>query len=130
MVPPAGTLVLEAGNEIVVAEEEAPPAPPPAPKVIYSQSMPFLVKRPQLAGYVGDAGFDPVGFSEIFPMVRRVPDAAGFPPPPPRPNRAGHARLIVLTHPQHLKSGCKRYEINYEPESSRSSSCACHPALL
>lgn len=43
---------------------EAAPAP-----VEYSESLPFLVKRPQLKGYVGDVGFDPVGFSEILPMV-------------------------------------------------------------
>merc|ERR1719171_3204410 len=47
------------------AEEEAPPAPP---AVEYSESLPFLVKRPQLKGYVGDVGFDPLGFSEILPM--------------------------------------------------------------
>merc|ERR1719182_710201 len=52
------------------AEEavEAPPAPPPPPAVEYSESLPFLVKRPQLKGYVGDVGFDPIGFSEILPM--------------------------------------------------------------
>ena len=52
--------------EAEAVEEEAPPAPP---AVEYSESLPFLVKRPQLAGYVGDVGFDPVGFSEILPMV-------------------------------------------------------------
>uniref|UniRef100_A0A7S4B945 Chlorophyll a-b binding protein, chloroplastic n=1 Tax=Chrysotila carterae TaxID=13221 RepID=A0A7S4B945_CHRCT len=51
------------------AEEEAvPPPPPPPPPVEYSQSMPFLVKRKALNGYVGDVGFDPLGFSEILPM--------------------------------------------------------------
>merc|ERR1719454_736052 len=45
--------------------EEAPPAPP---AVEYSESLPFLVKRPQLKGYVGDVGFDPLGFSEILRM--------------------------------------------------------------
>merc|ERR1711988_403607 len=44
------------------AVEEAPPA------VEYSESLPMLVKRPQLKGYAGDVGFDPVGFSEILPM--------------------------------------------------------------
>ena len=48
-------------------EEAAPPAPP---AVEYSESMPFLVKRKALSGYVGDVGFDPVGFSELLPMVR------------------------------------------------------------
>merc|ERR1719229_773042 len=53
----------EAADE--ATEEPAPPAPPVN---IYSESMPFLIKRPQLTGYVGDVGFDPVGFSEILPM--------------------------------------------------------------
>jgi len=48
--------------------EEAEPAPPPPPAVVYSESMPFLVKRKALDGYVGDVGFDPLGFSEILPM--------------------------------------------------------------
>merc|ERR1719443_551504 len=55
--------VKEAEAEEAAAEaEEAPPA------VEYSESLPFLVKRPQLKGYVGDVGFDPLGFSEILPM--------------------------------------------------------------
>jgi light-harvesting complex I chlorophyll a/b binding protein 4 len=29
-----------------------------------SESMPFLLKRPNLAGYVGDVGFDPLGISD------------------------------------------------------------------
>merc|ERR1712129_533891 len=33
-----------------------------------AESLPMLVKRPQLKGYVGDVGFDPLGFSEILPM--------------------------------------------------------------
>jgi len=49
-------------EEKTEAAEEAPPA------VEYSESLPMLVKRPQLKGYAGDVGFDPVGFSEIFPM--------------------------------------------------------------
>ena len=54
------------------AEEAAAPAPPPAPPPVeYSESLPFLVKRKALKGYVGDVGFDPLGFSEILPMVRR-----------------------------------------------------------
>ena len=51
-------------------EEAAPPAPP---AVEYSESMPFLVKRKALSGYVGDVGCDPVGFSELLPMVRAQP---------------------------------------------------------
>ena len=50
--------------------ETAAAAPPAAPAVEYSESLPMLVKRPQLKGYVGDVGFDPLGFSEILPMVR------------------------------------------------------------
>merc|ERR1719502_1687266 len=52
----------ETKTEAAAAEEAAPPA------VEYSESLPFLVKRPQLKGYVGDVGFDPLGFSEILPM--------------------------------------------------------------
>merc|ERR1719183_2771019 len=48
------------------AEEKTEVAAPPA--VEYSESLPMLVKRPQLKDYAGDVGFDPVGFSEIFPM--------------------------------------------------------------
>jgi len=50
------------------ATEEAAAPPPAPPAVEYSESLPFLVKRPTLKGYVGDVGFDPVGFSEILPM--------------------------------------------------------------
>jgi len=49
-------------------EEEAE-APPPA--VEYSESLPFLVRRASLGPngkYVGDVGFDPLGFTEIFPI--------------------------------------------------------------
>jgi len=52
-------------EETATEEEAAPPAPP---AVEYSESLPFLVKRKALSGYVGDVGFDPVGFSEILPM--------------------------------------------------------------
>jgi len=52
--------VAEAPVEEAVAEA--------APAVEYAESLPMLVKRPQLKGYVGDVGFDPVGWSEIFPM--------------------------------------------------------------
>jgi len=48
--------------------EEAEAAAPSPPAVEYAESLPFLVKRPQLKGYVGDVGFDPLGFSEILPM--------------------------------------------------------------
>lgn len=33
-----------------------------------SQSLPFLTKPSKLSGYVGDAGFDPLGFSDYFDM--------------------------------------------------------------
>merc|ERR1712228_632386 len=49
------------------ADVEAPGSDVPA--VEYSESLPFLVKRKNLAGYVGDVGFDPLGFSEILPTV-------------------------------------------------------------
>jgi hypothetical protein len=63
----------EAAAKEAATEEEAPAAPPPPPPVEYSESLPFLVKRKALAGYVGDVGFDPLGFSEILPMVRAQP---------------------------------------------------------
>jgi len=50
-------------------EEEAPPAPPPA--VEYSEALPFLTRRESLGpkgALVGDLGFDPLGFTEIFPL--------------------------------------------------------------
>ena len=72
------TLLMEAEAPVkeeeateAAVEEEAPPA------VEYAASLPFLVKRPQLKGYVGDVGFDPLGFTEILPVVRCAP------PPPP-----------------------------------------------
>ena len=54
-------------------EEEAPPAPPPPPAVDYSEALPFLTRRASLGpkgALVGDVGFDPLGFTEIFPLVR------------------------------------------------------------
>ena len=48
---------------------EAAPPPPPAPE--YSDALPFLTRRESLGpkgAYVGDVGFDPLGFSEILPM--------------------------------------------------------------
>ena len=117
--PPAKAAPAAPAAEADKAEEDAPPAPPPPPAVVYSESMPFLVKRKALDGYVGDVGFDPVGFSEILPMVRaacarktlplpvcaRHTDAAAAghdrcrPPPrrpplsSPGPHRTGFARL-------------------------------------
>ena len=54
-------------------KEEAPPAPPPPPAVEYSDALPFLTRRASLGpkgALVGDVGFDPLGFTEIFPLVR------------------------------------------------------------
>ena len=65
-----------------VAVEEVVEAAAPAPAVEYAESLPFLVKRPQLKGFVGDVGFDPIGFSEILPMVGRCPTPLPLPPPP------------------------------------------------
>merc|ERR1719379_1267898 len=48
--------------------EEKEPAPP---KVLYSEALPFLTRRASLGPvgkYVGDVGFDPLGFTEIFPI--------------------------------------------------------------
>lgn len=53
------------------AVAEAAPAPTPAPsppKYVASQSLPFLEYPPNLAGYVGDTGFDPFRFSDFLPM--------------------------------------------------------------
>merc|ERR1719326_1947347 len=52
------------------AEAEAPPTPPP-PVVEYSEALPFLTRRASLGpkgALVGDVGFDPLGFTEIFPL--------------------------------------------------------------
>jgi light-harvesting complex I chlorophyll a/b binding protein 1 len=41
------------------------------PTVLYSEALPFLTRRASLGpvgAYVGDVGFDPLGFSEIFPL--------------------------------------------------------------
>lgn len=45
-----------------VAEEEA------APVYVASTALPFLEYPPNLAGYVGDVGFDPFRFSDFVPM--------------------------------------------------------------
>ena len=53
-------------------EEAAPPAPP---AVEYSEALPFLTRRASLGpkgALVGDVGFDPLGFTEIFPLVRAL----------------------------------------------------------
>jgi hypothetical protein len=50
----------------VEAEEAAPAEEVPAPKAEMSASIPFLLKPKNLEGYVGDVGFDPLGFSDNF----------------------------------------------------------------
>merc|ERR1719284_607675 len=45
-----------------VAEEDV------GPTYVASQSMPFLEYPPNLAGYVGDVGFDPFRFSDFVPV--------------------------------------------------------------
>lgn len=51
------------------AEEAAPePAAAAAPSYVASEALPFLEYPPNLAGYVGDAGFDPLRFSDFVPM--------------------------------------------------------------
>jgi light-harvesting complex I chlorophyll a/b binding protein 1 len=49
-------------------EEKKEEGPPP---VLYSEALPFLTRRASLGPvgkYVGDVGFDPLGFTEIFPI--------------------------------------------------------------
>merc|ERR1719182_501852 len=51
------------------AAEEAEEAPP---SVEYSEALPFLTRRASLgpkSALVGDVGFDPLGFTEIFPLA-------------------------------------------------------------
>ena len=81
-------------------EEAAPPAPPPPPAVEYSEALPFLTRRASLGpkgALVGDVGFDPLGFTEIFPLVRA---AASLPPAA----RVAHA-LSPLARGRGARSG-------------------------
>jgi len=63
-------------DEAPVAEPETKAdteaaAPPAAPSVEYSEALPFLTRRASLGpkgALVGDVGFDPLGFTEIFPL--------------------------------------------------------------
>lgn len=53
----------------VIGEADAPAAEKDAgPTYVASQSMPFLEYPPNLAGYVGDVGFDPFRFSDFVPV--------------------------------------------------------------
>lgn len=63
---PAPTPLKEKTAEKEVAAEE-----PPVPEALYSEALPFLVRRASLGPvgqYVGDVGFDPLGFSELFDL--------------------------------------------------------------
>mmetsp|Transcript_17030 Transcript_17030/g.39108 ORF Transcript_17030/g.39108 Transcript_17030/m.39108 type:complete len:219 (-) Transcript_17030:290-946(-) len=51
-----------------VRADEAAPAEEAAPAYVASTALPFLEYPPNLAGYVGDAGFDPFRFSDFVPM--------------------------------------------------------------
>ena len=56
--------------DAAVEEKAAPPAPP---AVEYSEALPFLVRRASLGpkgALIGDVGFDPLGFTEVLPLVR------------------------------------------------------------
>ena len=60
-------------TEEEATEDEGIPAPPPPPAVEYSEALPFLVRRASLGPkgvLVGDVGFDPLGFTEVLPLVR------------------------------------------------------------
>merc|ERR1719197_261986 len=55
-------------KEAETAAEEAEEAPP---AVEYSEALPFLTRRASLGpkgALIGDVGFDPLGFTEIFPL--------------------------------------------------------------
>jgi hypothetical protein len=61
--PTTGRQSTSIREEAVAAE-----AAPAAPAYAKSASMPFLEYPPNLAGYVGDVGFDPFRFSDFVPM--------------------------------------------------------------
>ena len=50
-----------------LVEEETAAAPPPLKREM-SASIPFMRKPPNLEGMVGDIGFDPFEFADIFPV--------------------------------------------------------------
>mmetsp|Transcript_97966 Transcript_97966/g.274257 ORF Transcript_97966/g.274257 Transcript_97966/m.274257 type:complete len:217 (+) Transcript_97966:88-738(+) len=56
-----------AGRRSTFVQEDAV-AEEPAAVYVASESLPFLEKPPNLAGYVGDFGFDPFRFSDFIPM--------------------------------------------------------------
>merc|ERR1719247_3655645 len=68
---PAVRMEAEAPAEAPAEEAAAEEAPPPPPAVEYSDALPFLTRRASLGpkgALVGDVGFDPLGFTEIFPL--------------------------------------------------------------
>jgi hypothetical protein len=73
------------------AKPAPPPAPPPAPE--YSQALPFLTRRASLGpkgALVGDVGFDPLGFTEVLPLVRTLADHIRTQPYPPAYTARAH----------------------------------------
>jgi len=58
----------EAAAEAPAEAEEAAEEEPAGPTYVASTALPFLEYPPNLAGYVGDAGFDPFRFSDFVPM--------------------------------------------------------------
>ena len=74
-------------------EEEAPPPPPPAR--LMSESLPFLTRRESLGppgALVGDVGFDPLGFTEVLPLVRCQPRS----PPQQRSSSSSRRRRVIF----------------------------------
>eukprot|EP00640_Fibrocapsa_japonica_P005073 CAMPEP_0113952646 /NCGR_PEP_ID=MMETSP1339-20121228/90521_1 /TAXON_ID=94617 /ORGANISM="Fibrocapsa japonica" /LENGTH=201 /DNA_ID=CAMNT_0000961293 /DNA_START=171 /DNA_END=776 /DNA_ORIENTATION=+ /assembly_acc=CAM_ASM_000762 len=53
-------------SALQMSEAAAPEAEAAAPAVEMSKALPFLKKPVGLDGYVGDVGFDPFGFAEVF----------------------------------------------------------------
>jgi hypothetical protein len=52
-------------------EKKEAPKEEAAPAVLYSEALPFLTRRASLGpvgAYVGDVGFDPLGFTEVFSL--------------------------------------------------------------
>lgn len=74
--------------------EEAPPAPKAAEM---SEAMPFLTRRASLGpkgALVGDKGFDPLGFTEVLPLVSKMPPHHR--PADMEPASAAHACVGML----------------------------------
>ena len=72
----------EAQTKEAAADQAVSEAPPPA-SIEYSEALPFLTRRASLgpkSALVGDVGFDPLGFTEIFPLVRGATNRTSDPP--------------------------------------------------